>query len=189
MIDVVEKLTDINYEKYESVIFDCFGTILNITDKTYPYYYYLKHHGISDKSIYSFIMKNPIKLEDLNFHLNLKEDVSILNHSKKLLQNELKSIKFFKDSIEILTLLKSKKILICSNLAFPYGESLKNIDSLKILSYEVGLIKPEFEIYELCLDKLQSKPQNTVFIGDNHLCDYLTPKKLGINSFLIKRNN
>lgn len=37
-----EDLRLINYTKYSAVIFDCFGTILNIKHKKNPYYHYLK---------------------------------------------------------------------------------------------------------------------------------------------------
>jgi len=94
----------------------------------------------------------------------------------------------FDDAKDVLNSLgKNTQILICSNLAKPYSQPLNNIDCLKVLSYEVGFIKPEEEIYSICLDKLKVDARNTLFIGDNFISDYLTPKKLGINACWLNR--
>lgn len=183
-----EDLRLINYTKYSAVIFDCFGTILNIKHKKNPYYHYLKRQGIRDVNIYNSIMKNNLKLEDLSPFLGIVENEELLKESKQLLDFELSNIVMFEDAKDVLsTLDKSVKILICSNLAQPYHKPISNINCLKILSYEVGFIKPEIEIYSMCLEKLNVKPNETLFVGDNFISDYLAPKKIGMNSCWLNR--
>ncbi len=184
----IEDLRLINYKNYEAIIFDCFGTIFNIGLKKNPYYYYLKKQGIRDINIINDVMKNSLNLEDLSLFFGLTENIETLNESQKLLQLEINSIVMFDDAKDVLTsLLNNTNILICSNLAKPYNQPLSNINCLKVLSYEAGFIKPEIEIYSICLDRLQVNPNNILFIGDNFISDYLTPKKLGMNSCWLNR--
>ncbi len=184
----VDDLRLIDYESYEAIIFDCFGTLLNIEKKTYPYYYYLKKHSYLNKKTYSSIMKEGLMLEDLSEFLGIEENKNILKESKYLLDVELNNISMFEDAKHILEVNKiSPKILICSNLAKPYGKVLESIKENKILSFEVGFIKPEIEIYEICLEKLQVQAKNVLFVGDSFISDYLTPQKIGINSIWLNR--
>ena len=54
-----------------------------------------------------------------------------------------------------------------------------------ILSNEVGLVKPQEEIYSLMLKKLNLKPDECIFIDDRE--EHLMPaRKIGFNSILFK---
>lgn len=184
----VNDLRQVNYKPYEAIIFDCFGTILNITQKRNPYYYYLKKHSILNRNNYSFLMKENLNLDELSEYLGVTENPIILEESKKLLDIEISSTVMFDDAKDILDSLKiSSELLICSNLAKPYNKTLEKIHINKVLSFEVGFIKPEIEIYEICLEKLKINPKNILFIGDNFISDYLTPKKIGMNSIWLDR--
>jgi epoxide hydrolase-like predicted phosphatase len=62
----------------------------------------------------------------------------------------------------------------------------KNFNKL-IISYEVGVRKPNPEIYKIALKKFNINPEETLFI-DNQLWNLKPAKKMGINTILFKNN-
>ena len=106
---------------------------------------------------------------------------------------ELESIQIYPDVISTLQYLKKNgfKIALCSNLAMPYGEHLKQIvtdyfDAV-IFSYEVGVIKPQKRIYEVIEEKINYPMSQMLFIGDNQILDVDMPISLGMSARLIDR--
>lgn len=74
----------------------------------------------------------------------------------------------------------------------PYGEQLKTIlpdlfDAI-FLSYEVQVIKPERQIYEVIQTHFECKMSEMLFIGDHPILDVGTPISLGMSAKLIERN-
>lgn len=65
-------------------------------------------------------------------------------------------------------------------------KNLYDLFEFSICSCEVGICKPDMEIYKLLLEKLKGIPQEQmIFIDDNEDC--LVPaRKLGINTILFK---
>jgi len=55
----------------------------------------------------------------------------------------------------------------------------------KVISCEVGLKKPDPEIYKLALKKLRLRPREVIFI-DNQRKNIIASRKLGIKSFLFR---
>ena len=62
------------------------------------------------------------------------------------------------------------KIALCSNLALDYGDPLLELlpetPDKTILSYKVGYIKPEHQIYQSVCDSLGLPPEAILFSGD-----------------------
>ena len=74
----------------------------------------------------------------------------------------------------------------------PYGKVVSSfLPSLDAYawSYEVGAIKPESQIYQYLIDKLQCHAKDILFIGDIPLADYSGPTEFGMSARLIKRQN
>ena len=55
--------------------------------------------------------------------------------------------------------------------------------------YEVGAIKPESQIYQYLIDKLQCHAKDILFIGDTLLADYSGPTEFGMSARLIDRKS
>jgi len=53
-----------------------------------------------------------------------------------------------------------------------------------ILSYDVGITKPDSGIYELALERTKSKPDNCLFVGDGGNNELLGAKRVGIKTVL-----
>lgn len=86
--------------------------------------------------------------------------------------------------------LAGKKIALCSNADVIESEHWKlspmaQFFDVVIFSCDVGYIKPEKEIFEITLEKLNEKPENCVFIGDGGSNELAAAKEIGFTSIMI----
>lgn len=179
----------------KAVIFDCFGTLMEIRDKKMPYKYLrdeLYKNNIVVNNFAKLVMENSLEIEDIEkiskFTFSNEQKLKF----KQMLEKELRSIYVFKDVNQYLKELKEKKIktILCSNLALPYGKSAKSLTlplDKYILSYEVGHIKPNKEIFQLCLNQYSLKKEEVIYVGDSIKDDYNGAIEFGMKVFLIKR--
>lgn len=82
--------------------------------------------------------------------------------------------KFFNDTIEIIKKLKnlSYKVYLLSNLKeIDYEKFIKHFDisifDELFLSFKLGMLKPNDDIYQYVINKLNTKPENIYFFDDN----------------------
>lgn len=187
----ISTLNQLEFKNYKGIIFDCFGTLLKINKPTYPYLKILKKIRSLNKHDYTEVLKKKLFLKDLNDFFNAQLSNEIIQQAELELKLELESITIYPEVLITLeNLIKNNiKILICSNLAYPYGKKIKQLPIKDlVLSYEVGYIKPETEIYKICSEKLELNYSEILFVGNNLISDYQKPMELGINSVLINRN-
>lgn len=79
------------------------------------------------------------------------------------------------------------KLGVISDLAEPFGQILDYYlydISRRIYSYKLGCVKKNKEPFALFAKKANAKIKQVAFVGDNFIDDYLTPKSMGIESFL-----
>ncbi|MGH4122837.1 MAG: HAD family hydrolase [Clostridium sp.] len=90
-----------------------------------------------------------------------------------------------------------KKICLLSNAdiidVMHWDKSpLNNLFTDTIFSYEVGYLKPQTEIYEFALKKMNVNPEECIFIGDGGSDELKGAKELGIKTvltgYLLKRD-
>lgn len=181
------------------IVFDAFGTLVKIGESRSPYrklMKWLKDNGrkpsIKDANI---IMSNAVDIEQLTKLFGEVIPEQLLNEINDDLQFELNTIELYEDTVHTLRNLKNLgfKIALCSNLAMPYGERLKtllpNLFDAVILSYEVGTIKPEQQIYEMIQTHFNCDMAEILFIGDHPILDVEKPLSLGMSARLIQRHN
>ena len=100
------------------------------------------------------------------------------------------------DAIEVLNKLKNNfRLALLSNFDHPcHIYSMFNKYKLTdyfekiIISGEVGVEKPDPEIFSITLDQLNLKKEEVVYVGDSEE-DYLGSKNTGIDFLLINRNH
>ena len=85
------------------------------------------------------------------------------------------------------------RLFVLSNMSKDYIEFLREMPVFQhfegeIVSYEVGLIKPEREIYNLLLDRYNLVPEQTMFIDDRKP-NVDAAAEVGINPFHFDRND
>lgn len=167
---------------------------MEIREKQMPYKYLkneLTKNGIVIDNFARIVMENKYTIKEIEEFTQFKFNSEQTLTFRKMLDNEIKSIYVFDDVKEYLKELNSLNIktILCSNLALPYGESAKNLILLDkyILSYEVGCIKPDNKIYQICLDCFKLTKKDVLFIGDSIRDDYQGATNFGMNAILIKR--
>ncbi|WP_104473522.1 HAD family hydrolase [Acinetobacter indicus] len=181
------------------VVFDAFGTLVKIGISRSPYrklMKWLKDNGrkpsTKDASI---IMSNPVDIAQLAMLFGEKIPTQLLHEINDDLLFELSTIELYKDTTSTLQILKEHgfKIALCSNVAMPYGEQLKrllpNVFDALFLSYEIGAIKPEENIYEVIKTHFSCEMSEILFIGDHPVLDVEKPISLGMDARLIQRHN
>lgn len=129
--------------------------------------------------------------EDIKDWVNLiQENMNIsvpFEEFKRLYEEELSSVKYYKNVVEYAHSLKERcKIAILSNLmSFDKKRIDKHYDLSKFdyvyLSFELGMRKPDREIYEYVLNDLKISPKNILFIDDD-TNNILTAKEYGWNT-------
>jgi putative hydrolase of the HAD superfamily len=142
------------------------------------------------KIIEDIITKMEVDISDCdkNEILRLREE----RFKKSLIEVDL-------NIIDVLLNLKKSGMKICliSNVdiidVMHWKESpLYNLFDDVIFSYEVGCIKPQAEIYNIALSRMNAKPEECIFIGDGGSNELKGAKELDIKtiltSYLVKRN-
>lgn len=129
--------------------------------------------------------------EDIKDWVNLiQENMNIsvpFEEFKRLYEQELSSIKYYKNVVKYAHSLKSRcKIAILSNLmSFDKKRIDEQYDLSKFdyvyLSFEIGIRKPDRKIYEYVLNDLKTLPENILFIDDD-TNNILTAKEYGWNT-------
>lgn len=110
--------------------------------------------------------------------------------------NEIKksivSIKaeFFPEVLPAINKLKEMGYLI-GVVSNTHNLEIKHLDlsfaDTTIISSEVGMIKPNPEIYELACIELGVKASECIFVGDTPRTDFIGPEKAGMTPILISR--
>lgn len=91
------------------------------------------------------------------------------------------------ETLDVLNKLKerNKKLALCSNADFIETAAWKSsplapLFDIVVFSCEVGFVKPEKEIYDITLERLNEKPEGCVFIGDGGSNELAAAKEFGI---------
>ena len=183
---------------YKAVVFDVFGTLIEIKNSQSPYkkmMKWLKQQGRKPQpNDAATIMSLDGDFTQIAHHFGYLLPSALLEQMHTDLQHDLKHMRAFEDSITTLIELRKQgyKLALCSNAATPYGEHVQQIlpplDAYA-WSFKVGTNKPDPKIYQYFLDQLNCQPHEVLFIGDTQLADVDGPQKLGMSAHIIDRQN
>lgn len=132
-------------------------------------------------------------IEDTAAAFGIKLKPTQLIELQSALDRELESIKCFDDALPAIERLQVHgiKVGVCSNLAGPYCLRARNLlpglDAYA-LSAEIGVLKPDLEMYRSVCAMLDTFPSQVLgsettqvlMIGDSKRCDELGPRAFGI---------
>ena len=100
----------------------------------------------------------------------MDDNITLEEFKNKYVNNN----KFFNDTIEIIKKLKNLgyKVYLLSNLKeIDYEKFIKHFDvsifDEMFLSFKLGMLKPNDDIYQYVINKLNTKPENIYFFDDN----------------------
>jgi HAD superfamily hydrolase (TIGR01549 family) len=174
------------------VVFDLYGTLVRFGVMHHPFRKILKWARDKGRTPQvddaRRIMTANKEVEELLLGLDIYPPREMLLHLEREINEELDSLTLFDDVLPTLTTLLSMgvRLAICSNLARPYGvvidRLLNQFDFIRCLSFEVGAIKPEPEIYDWIVQTSNVQAEKILFVGDTQLADYDGPVKFGFNA-------
>lgn len=179
------------------VIFDLYGTLIQFGVMHHPFRKVLqwaKQNGRRPKPDDARqLMTINGDVSELISQLGINVPEDLLTQLQAEIEDELKSLTLFDDVLPTINKLASLNIpiVICSNLARPYGRAfdllLPDIPALKCLSYEVGAIKPEAEIYQWIINRSGVSAYHCLFVGDTFDADYVGPIAVGMKALHLAR--
>ncbi len=192
----------IKYKK--AIIFDLFHTLISFDDSGRPWTSEVLgiEHELWSKQLVDNSpdrlkgkVKDPYELVETSVHAidpNFPKDII-----KKATENRLLGMRDIVVNVkeEIISTLQSlkesgKKVGLISNAdyleidAWP-DSPLSSIFDSTIFSCEVGFVKPQPEIYKLCLNELEVSPGDSVFIGDGGSNELITAREMGMSTIMM----
>lgn len=187
-----------------TIIFDAFGTLLEIKNRRSPYLEILREgrrQGRRPQADDSYhLMTHSLGLQEAADYFGIELSPELLQRAKRNLEEELANISAFPDAIEAVALLQGAglRLGVCSNLAQPYGASIRyHFPSLDAygFSFEIGSVKPEPMIYQTTCKLLGVQAgcgfggqARVMMIGDSQRCDRDGPRGVGIMGFHLQRS-
>ncbi|EMI19454.1 Haloacid dehalogenase-like hydrolase domain protein [Rhodopirellula maiorica SM1] len=177
----------------DAVIFDLFGTLIHLPRDTNPYLQLCRAIGDSTRIRDSLVVDAPT-LADFCDHLDVSHPQNLTDIQRDL-DADVDNAARFADSLPALQSLRDRglRTALISNLASPYKRAvdLLNLEPLFdtiLYSCDVGLAKPNPDIYRHALSKLNTTAESTLMVGDSQRSDVDGPMAVGIRGFLIDRN-
>lgn len=172
-----------------AVCFDGFGTVVEIRDRRRPFRALLADS--SSTAAAAKALTRPTSLRELAHDLANSPDEARLIELEADLEAECASTRprpGMGATWETLRRL-GLKIGVCSNLASPYEHALlgclPRVPDALVLSFQVGLTKPQADIYRVVCSRLNLEPAQILFVGDNLEADVLGPRAAGLFAMSI----
>lgn len=145
----------------------------------------------TDKTSKGVSLNTVNKKEDIEDWVNLIQknmniDISF-EELKRVYEEELKTVKYYKDVVKYAHSLKGKcKIAILSNLMLFDKKRINDQYDLSkfdyvYLSFEIGMEKPNKDIYEYVMKELNANPNDILLIDDDYH-NIQTAKECGWNT-------
>ncbi|KWS40876.1 HAD family hydrolase [Pseudomonas syringae] len=184
------------------ILFDAFGTLLNIPEGRHPYRQILKE-GIRQgrrpqpNDLRQILTRN-LGLSEAAEVFGIKIDDQLMTDIAGDLAADIASITPFDDGLRAVERLRSEdvRVAIASNLAAPYGSAVRRLYPLMDafgFSYSLGSMKPEPFLYRSTCELMGASTDaidsaQVLMVGDSKQCDRDGPGVIGINGFLLARD-
>jgi HAD superfamily hydrolase (TIGR01509 family) len=175
--------------KIRAVCFDAFGALVEITDKRSPFRTLLQG-GVKTITAEE-VLTRPLSLREVAARVGHELGECGLAELEADLRAECASVRLRPGIAKIWQTLRDRglHIAVCSNLALPYGapllSALPDTPEAVILSYEVGLVKPDPAIFHLVCGRLGLQPAEILFVGDTPSADIDGAQAIGMSAMHI----
>lgn len=173
---------------FTAVIFDAFGTLIEILNRENPYKRLLRigaqQGRVASPSDLRAVMALNGGLREVAHHFGIKLKPAQLIELQSTLDRELESIKCFDDALPAIERLQEHgiKVGVCSNLAGPYCSKVRSLlpglDAYAF-SAETDVLKPDLEMHRsVCVmldvppdQVLGSETAQVLMVSDSKRCD------------------
>lgn len=179
-----------------TVVFDLFSTLVHVEGKK-TYLKLFTELGLTPEQMHTArrtcMMENFDSLGDLANRLVPGSTIDVRKYNKEVLA-EIDSAQLYPETKDVLVKLRREgyRIGMISNLATPYKNVFfdfylhKKIDSY-VFSCDVGMYKPDPQIYLHLLREMGVRPEQTLMTGDKEHSDVLGPRGVGMNTMHLDR--
>ena len=171
----------------KALVLDAFGTVIQYGQRLAPYGRLLAGQGEGAARLP--VLTRDVPVATFAAELGLEH---LLPDIEADLAEELAGLRLFAEVPQVLEQSRAAglRLAVCSNLAAEYGPAvlglLPGLDAY-ILSYEVGLAKPDPAIFQRVCDALGCAPGEVVFVGDSKRCDVDGPRAFGMQARHLDR--
>ncbi|WP_439526484.1 HAD family hydrolase [Roseovarius mucosus] len=178
-----------NLSGIDLVCFDLFGTLIEITDRRRPLAS-LRRNMTLDKAerLRRLAMTTVLNLEEIDDAIQGGATMDKISNAKIDIAHEVASTRLRTGVSKMLSALPVP-YGICSNLSRDYLPALQRFAELKpgfrIMSCEVGYVKPDPEIYELVVAAAGVPRHKILFVGDTPAADVEGPRVAGMQGIHI----
>ena len=177
----------------DAVIFDLFGTLIHLPRDTNPYLQLCRAIGDSSRIRESLVVDAPT-LADFCDHIGVSHPTT-LSDIQRDLDADIDNASVFPESLQTLNDLcdRGLRLALISNLASPYKRAVTNLNldshfDAILYSCDLGIAKPNPDIYTAALSQLDASPESTLMVGDSQRSDVDGPMACGIRGLLIDRD-
>ena len=177
----------------DAVIFDLFGTLIQLPRDTNPYLQLCRAIGDPGRIRESLVVDAPT-LSDFCDHIGVTHPAT-LSDIQRDLDADIDNASVFPDTLQTLNDLRGRglRLALISNLASPYKRAVTrlNLDShfdAILYSCDLGIAKPASDIYRAALLRLDFSPESTLMVGDSQRSDVDGPMACGIRGLLVDRD-
>lgn len=182
--------------KKKLIAFDMYRTCLTIHGEWEVFTFLAKELDLPREEVRAFLLTTKIPLEIKLASMNFSEEKKgrVLSEYNTLIQGRLSSIALFPETIPTLTSLKQQgyQTAVVSNVSVPLlppiTTFLEGYFDYKILSCEVGCMKPQKEIFELLQQVSNIAAEEILMVGDSITSDVGGARNAGIDVLWVKRN-
>lgn len=185
------------FDGVDAVVFDVYGTLVEITDKRAPFRRLLRIGEQQGRAVSvadaATLMSAPLNLHAAAAQLSIVLAPEQLAQLEADLHSEIASIRLFPDTAPTLQALRARgiKLGLCSNLAADYADPIMQLLPLQLdaytWSFEAGAIKPDPVIYQQACAALGCAPERVLMVGDTPAADVDGPRAAGMQSILLDR--
>jgi HAD superfamily hydrolase (TIGR01509 family) len=171
------------------VVFDVFGTLLEIGSRHRPFAH-LRRRMSPEKAnrFRRMAMTTELTLAEIDAEIEGGATISDLSLAQVSIAHEVASVRIRPGVAEMLTTLP-RRYAACSNLSIDYVAALERFAEInptfRILSCEVGCMKPEPTIYDLVIRTAGVPESRILFVGDTPAADIDGPTRAGMNAIPI----
>ena len=171
----------------KAIVLDAFGTVIQYGQRLAPYGRLLAGRGEGAARL-PFLTRD-VPVATFAAELGLEH---LLPDIEADLAEELAGLRLFPEVPQVLEQARAAglRLAVCSNLAAEYGPAvlglLPDLDAY-VLSYAVGLAKPDPAIFRLVCAELGCAPGEVVFVGDSKRCDVDGPRAFGMQARHLDR--
>ena len=178
-----------NLSDIEMVVFDVFGTLLEISDRRNPFAHLKRKMDPARATRFRRLaMTTTMTLTEIDAELQSGMTSADLARAQTEITREVAATRLRPGVARMLAALPVPYAL-CSNLSVDYVAALSACLDIKpefrILSCHAGCMKPDSEIYDLVIRAAGVPPDRILFTGDTPAADIEGPRSAGMRAIHV----